>query len=162
MDIGVLDLTSGNYENLTDSWQQEGFAWDGQSAWDEHAYLSYDGNLLAYMSSSGFPMKLSSDTERLKWRSDWLISELWWMDPAIKTPFQVTSFNDPTAPEFIGENKNVIGLVPNWNLETTAIVFQCGVRNSDPVAEKIIDITYELKIAWLDLNQNGLRDADEK
>jgi hypothetical protein len=74
----------------------------------------------------------------------------------------VTSFNDPTAPEFIGENKNVIGLVPNWNLETTAIVFQCGVRNSDPVAEKIIDITYELKIAWLDLNQNGLRDADEK
>jgi hypothetical protein len=161
MDIGVLDLTSGDYENLTDSWQQEGFAWDGQSAWDEHAYLSNDGNLLAYMSSNGFPMKLSSDTERLNWRSDWLISELWWMDPALKAPFQATYFNDPTAPEFIGENKNIIGLVPNWNLETTAFVLQCGVRHLDPVTEKIIDITYELKIVWLDLNQNGLRDADE-
>jgi Tol biopolymer transport system component len=161
MDIGVLDLASGNYENLTDSWQQEGFAWDGQSAWDEHAYLSSDGNLLAYMSSNGFPMKLSNDAERLKWRSEWLISELWWMDPAIKTPIQATYFNDPTAPEFIGENKNIIGLVPNWNPETTAIVLQCGVRNLDPVTKKIIDVTYDLKIVWLDLDQNGLRDADE-
>ncbi|MGD9249552.1 MAG: hypothetical protein PVI60_16410, partial [Desulfobacteraceae bacterium] len=57
-DIGVLNLSTNRFENITNSWQVEGSPWDGKSAWDEHGYLSKDESKLVYISNKGFPMFL--------------------------------------------------------------------------------------------------------
>ncbi len=159
-DIGVLNLSTSQYENLTSSWQVENTSWDGQSAWDEHAYLSKDASMLGYISSKGYALHLDSDTERKNWRN-WLMTEMWWMDPSGEEQEQVSFFNDPTAPEYIGENKEAVPTGPSWNPATTAFLSGLGIRHLDPVTEETLSWSYEIKVFWLDLNANGLRDADE-
>jgi Tol biopolymer transport system component len=158
-DIGVFNLSTAGYENLTDSWQVEGDRWDGKSAWDEHAYLSKDGSKLAYISNKGFPMFLDDNDDRENWR-DWLITEIWWMGPMGEEQEQVSYFNDPTAPEFAGSSQNVVG-APSWNPETTAFTCVLGTRNQNLITGETLTWDFDVKIFWLDLNQNGLRDADE-
>jgi Tol biopolymer transport system component len=159
-DIGTLNLSNDAYENLTDSWQVEGEPWDGNSAWDEHAYISKDGSKVLFISSNGFPMPLDDESLRKKWR-DWLITEMWWMGPMGENQERLSYFNDPTAPEFIGSGQKVVCSGPNWNPETTAFTCVLGIRHQDPVTDETLTWDFDIKIAWLDLDQNGLRDADE-
>jgi Tol biopolymer transport system component len=158
-DIGVLDLATGSYLNLTDTWQVEGEPWDGESAWEEHAYLSKDGSRLVYISNKGFPMFLDNNDDREKWR-DWLITEVWWMGPMGEEQEQVSFFNDPAAPEYTGNSRNIVG-APGWNPKTTAFACVLGVGNQDPATGEILTWDFSIKIFWLDLDQNGLRDEDE-
>ncbi|MGD8845856.1 MAG: hypothetical protein PVI54_10115 [Desulfobacteraceae bacterium] len=159
-DIGVLNLTTNSYENLTDSWQEENTSWNGQSAWDEHAYLSKDNTILGYISSSGYPLHLDSDAERKNWR-DWLFTEMWWINPTGEGQEQVSFFNDPTAPDYIGANKEAVPTGPSWNPETSAFLCGLGIRNLSPITDELLSWSYEIKVFWLDLDTNGLRDADE-
>lgn len=159
-DIGTLDLSSGAYENLTDSWQVEGEPWDGNSAWDEHAFISKDGSKVIYISSSGFPMSLDDETLRKGWRN-WLITELWWMGPNGEGQERISYFNDPTAPEFVGSSQKAVASGLSWNPETTAFTCVLGIRHQDPDTDETLAWDFDIKIVWLDLNQNGLRDADE-
>jgi Tol biopolymer transport system component len=160
-DIGVLDLTNDNYEDLTDSWQVEGTSWDGKSAWDEHAYLSPDSNFLGYISSKGYPMYLDTDEERKDWR-DWLVTDVWWMAPTGADQERVSYFNDPTAPEYIGDDKVVVATGPSWNPDGSAFLCGLGIRHLDPDTKATLSWTYEIRVFWLDLNTNGVRDADEE
>jgi hypothetical protein len=74
---------------------------------------------------------------------------------------RISFFNDPTAPEFVGSSQKAVASGLSWNPGTTAFTCVLGIRHQDPDTDETIAWDFDIKIVWLDLNQNGLRDADE-
>lgn len=84
MDVYRMDLASESLERLTSA-----AGVDGESAfWQEHAKLSPRGDVVAYVSSN--PEEIVEDEED---RSQWLVLDLWLMNPDGSDATRITGFN---------------------------------------------------------------------
>ena len=85
-DIYIMDLETGEWENLTNS----------PNDWDEHAQLAPDGETIVWMSSSPNGM-----TEAGEWV--WTLrTDYWLMDIDGSDKRRLTFFNEPGAHEYTG------------------------------------------------------------
>jgi Tol biopolymer transport system component len=90
LDIAIYDLGTDSITNLTDD----------PTEWDEHAQLTPDGSRLIWASSRGIeqPRMEGGFIQLTRFRLD-----LWMMNLDGSAQQRLTYFNDPDAPEFMGE-----------------------------------------------------------
>lgn len=104
-DICIMDLGTGQWDNLTNS----------PNDWDEHAQLSPDGKTIVWMSST--PHGMSTAPE---WRKV-LRTEYWLMDLDGSNKRRLTFFNESGAPEHNGDR--VVCSDSSWSPKGDRLVF---------------------------------------
>ena len=95
-DIYKFDPESRELTNLTDSPEE----------WDEHAQYSPDGEKIVWMSSRGLGVEIKS-IKAGAWKGA-LKSELWIMDADGMDKRQLTHFNEPGNPEYMGGRRCIV------------------------------------------------------
>jgi len=109
LDIYELNLENQTLKRLTDS----------DEAWDEHAHYSPDGSAIAWMSSQGLDVHYGS-TEGFDW-ADYLKTELWIMNADGSGKQQLTHFNTPGYPEYMGGARCIVS-DSSWSPDGTRLV----------------------------------------
>jgi Tol biopolymer transport system component len=102
MDIYLLNLASGALTNLTNTMAQ----------WDEHAQMSPRGNRIVWMSSMGTGGAVDSVHPR---------TDYWMMRPDGSEKTQITFFNDPGRPEYVG-TVGATAADSAWNRDGTKLM----------------------------------------
>lgn len=95
-DIYEMELETEKIKNLTKTLED----------WDEHAHYSPDESKIAWMSSTGLNINWGDMTGK-KWMKQ-LKTELWIMDSDGSNKQQVTHFNTPGYPEYMGGRQCVV------------------------------------------------------
>jgi len=129
MDICTYNLETGDLSMLTDS----------PGVWDEFAAISPDGRKIVWASNASQPLQ-----EFLFRASDWkrfLRSEIWIMNSDGSDPVQLTHFNAPGSPEYIGRRVFVGDLA--WSPDGTRIV---AVLFRETRGKRVEPATYVLKL----------------
>ena len=89
IDICTLDLKTGRFSNLTESFAD----------WDEHAHYSPDGKRICWMSSTGY--KVTPDARKWRTVKTDLRTDLWMMAADGKNKRRLTFFNEKGHPEYM-------------------------------------------------------------
>lgn len=115
LDIYEMDIRTGNVKNLTNT----------PYVWDEHAHYSPDGKEIVWMSNKGFNM------------AQGLRTEFWIMDSNGNNQRQLSHFNDPSHPHFLGKQKNFVAADSSFSPDGRKIVglvnlFEGSRGNNDP------------------------------
>jgi Tol biopolymer transport system component len=125
LDIAVYDIAADTITNLTND----------PSEWDEHAQLSPDGSRLIWASSRGIeqPRMEGGFIQLTGFRLD-----LWMMNLDGSDKQRLTYFNDPDAPEYMGE---LVTADSTISPDGTQLVVKVRPAGRDPIAdERILQI----------------------
>lgn len=126
IDIYTMDAATGDLTRLTHT----------PTDWDEHAHISPDGGMIAWMSGAELDVEFPS----VKW-PDWkeyITTDLWMMDADGKNQHRVTYFNQPEHAhlEWLNEKTGVTvvrSVVSDsaWSSDGTQLVFTLAYEAED-------------------------------
>ncbi len=126
-DVFVLDLTTGQFTNLTNS----------PSFWDEHAFFSPGATKIAFGSTSPYPSLLTGPLGLLPWYqlvAD-LTMEYMLMDANGQNVQQLTYFNSPVPPPSSPAHPEwspgqvSLAVDPQWSVDGARLLLTQGIVN---------------------------------
>ncbi len=130
MEIYIMDVKTGEYEQLTDN-----------DEWDEHAHFTRNGQHIVWVSSEGIPQNKGDSLEDIMVNPPKL--EYWIMNVDGSNKKRLSGFNHPDAPEYLNMPEGV-GLGDfEWGPDGTIIVAKMRRENKQ---EFTVLVVFDLDI----------------